>query len=303
MDKLKMLDKIKKLYEGGENIIEYLKKMDSNETNTIEDIMISYDFQAGAYNQFYSENSKLYEKYHTYIADTLSAYISENNYKICEAGVGEGTAFFPIMEMLNTSPIEAYGFDVSWSRIAEAISYSNDFKKVNNIFFVGDMFEMPFADNSIDIIYTSHALEPNGGKEKELLKELMRVTSKYLILFEPIYELASDEAKSRMEHHGYVKNLKMHIEELGGNVIRYELMDETIVLNKLNPTGILVIEKGNKTNRMGLCDPISKETLKEFDDCFYCDKSMLAYPKIKEIPCLTRQNAVLATKFMKVINF
>ena len=46
MEKFKQLQKIKELYEKGGNIIEYLKSIDNNDTNTTEDIMISYDFQA-----------------------------------------------------------------------------------------------------------------------------------------------------------------------------------------------------------------------------------------------------------------
>jgi ubiquinone/menaquinone biosynthesis C-methylase UbiE len=30
---------------------------------------------------------------------------------------------------------------------------------------VADLFHIPFADNSVDVVYTSHSLEPNGGRE------------------------------------------------------------------------------------------------------------------------------------------
>ena len=46
---------------------------------------------------------------------------------------------------------------------------------------MGDMFNLPITDDSIDLVYTVHALEPNGGKEKEALKELYRITKKYLM--------------------------------------------------------------------------------------------------------------------------
>ena len=31
---------------------------------------------------------------------------------------------------------------------------------------LGDMFELPLEDNAVDIVYTVHAVEPNGGKKK-----------------------------------------------------------------------------------------------------------------------------------------
>ena len=44
MNKIAMLKKIREIYDRGDNIIQYLKQNDWNSPNTIEDIMISYDF-------------------------------------------------------------------------------------------------------------------------------------------------------------------------------------------------------------------------------------------------------------------
>ncbi len=63
MEKFKQLQKIKKLYAKGENIIQYLKSIGNSETNTIEDILISYDFQSGSYIQGLSKNKEYNEKY------------------------------------------------------------------------------------------------------------------------------------------------------------------------------------------------------------------------------------------------
>lgn len=290
-----MIKKIKEYYDKGGNIIQYLKDIDNRTTNTLEDILISYDFQAGSYNKDYINNLQMYEDYHENIAKILNFYISKKNYTLCEAGVGEGTTFLSILRRLKKAPEMAYGFDISWSRIEEGLNFdkycncgvSEEIKK--------RFFDMPFGDDSIDIIYTVHALEPNGGAEEQLLKELYRVASKYLILFEPIYELAGDEARKRMEYHGYVRGLKEWSNRLGYSVVRYEMLDTC--LNELNPTGVIVIEKNVNTKRKGLCDPVTKQELKEYDDCLYCGESMLSYPKIKGIACLTKQNAILTTKF------
>ena len=34
-----------------------------------------------------------------------------------------------------------------------------------------------------DVVFTNHALEPNGGNEEIILKELLRIANKYVILF------------------------------------------------------------------------------------------------------------------------
>lgn len=300
LDKLKLVDAIKEIYATGGNIISYLRGIEGRESNTLEDIMISYDFQAGTYNVAYREHPETYHEIQNAYAEIINSYISGEGYSLCEAGVGEGTTFLPLLQRLITKPQRAYAFDISWSRIFEALSFSKEFADIVGVhkeFVVGDIFETPFANDSIDIVYTSHSLEPNGGKERELLGELFRITSKYLILFEPIYEFASDEGKKRMDHHGYIKGLKRHAEELGYSVIRYEKL--SVCSNPLNPTGVLVIQKEGLDSQTenGLRDPISKKELREYDDCYFCEESMLSYPKIRGIPCLTKQNAVLTTKF------
>jgi len=98
-----------------------------------------------------------------------------------------------------------------------------------------------------------------------------------------------------MMQHGYVRDLRLHAEELGYTVVQYEKLGFSF--NKLNPTGVMVIKKDVKTSENELCDPISKKQMIEYDDCYFCENSMLSYPKIGKIPCLTRQNAVLTTKY------
>jgi hypothetical protein len=77
-------------------------------------------------------------------------------------------------------------------KVAEKWASEND---IDARIFVGDLFRIPSADNSIDVTYTSHYVEPNGGREVPAIKELLRVARKEVILVEPINELAPEEAK------------------------------------------------------------------------------------------------------------
>ena len=162
---------------------------------------------------------------------------------------------------------------------------------------MGDMLNMPIANDSCDIVYTVHVCEPNGENEEKIIQELLRVTGKYLILFEPAYDLATEEAKRRMEYHGYVTRLYDVITEMKLDVVEHRLLG--ISRNELNPTGVTVIRKNNsKTNKMGvIADPISRKICVEYDHCYWSAETMLLYPKIDGIACMLEENAIVATKY------
>lgn len=295
MDKLLLLHKIKELYSENENIIAYLKKKNNKEQNTLEDILISYDFQAGAYTQGYKENPTHKDEYCTYISAVLDNLGEYNS--IVEAGVGEATTLGIVLSKVKRKPKQFYGFDISWSRIKYANTFMEELGFEDVELFTGDLFNMPLKDNSIDIVYTSHSIEPNGGREEDALKELYRVANKYLVLLEPSYELANEEAQKRMKEHGYVTELLCTAQRLGYKIIEHRLFD--VSANPLNPTGLLIIEKsGSEEIENPLCCPVTKTNILKQKNAFYSEDSLLAYPIIDNIPCLLPQNAIIATKFL-----
>lgn len=296
MEKYSLLNRIKELYENNTNIIKYLKTLNSQTSNTTEDILISYDFQAGTYIKKHESDPSFLNRYCSSIGNIINNLGNFNS--IIEIGVGEATTLSTLLIYLESRPNQILGFDISWSRIKYAKDYLESQGINDAILFTGDLFSSPLKDNSIDVVYTSHSIEPNGGKEEEALKELYRITNKYLILLEPSYEFASQEGKERMESNGYVKNLYSTAIKLGYNVIEHRLLD--ICSNPLNPTELIIIEKKGSDieNLSPLCCPITKTDLKYQNDCYYSQDSLLAYPLIKDIPCLLPQNAIVATKLM-----
>lgn len=293
----KTLQAIKKIYQGGGNIIQSLKNHGNFKRNTLEMIMISYDFQSGSYIKETKENSTFNEKYTKAIARVINGLDIKYD-SILEVGVGEATTLANLVPKLEIAPKKIYGFDLSWSRIRYAIEYARKKKIKSSLLFVADLFDIPLADNSIDIVYTSHSIEPNSGKEKKALRELIRVTKQYLVLLEPAYEFASLKARKRMEKHGYIKNLYSSAISLGLNVIEHRLFDESS--NPLNPTGLMIIEKtSKKTKVMGnpfIC-PIAKTPLGLIRNSYFSKESLLVYPIIDGVPCLLKDNAVIATHY------
>lgn len=296
MDKFKQLSKIKEIYANGENIIKYLKSISKNKQNAIEDILISYDFQSGSYVKGFSENPEFKNKYCNSLAKVID---SLGDFKsIIEVGVGEATTLGLLIRKLTNTPLDVLGFDISWSRLKFAKEFLSDFDIKNVTLFTANLFEIPLLENSVEVVYTSHSIEPNGGKEKEALKELYRITGKYLILLEPSFEFANDEAQTRMKEHGYVTKLHSTALELGYKIIEHRLFDYSS--NPLNPTGIMIIKKESSNNsNINLVCPISlTELIKYNESLLYSKQSLLAYPIIEEIPCLLKENSILATHLL-----
>ena len=288
---------LKILYEKGVNIIDHLEQLGITRS---EAIAVSYDIQAGAYVKYALENKLLTDEYASEIADVLNA-LSANAESIMEVGVGEATTLSNVRTRLNFEP-DSVGFDISLSRVLFARKYFASNGKGISRFFVGDMFNIPFADNSIDIVYTSHSIEPNGGREKDALTELYRVTRKYLVLFEPSYELASIDGKNRMDRLGYIKGLVDVASELGMKVVDYRLTK--VCDNPLNPTAMLLIEKdryAESFRHADYCCPQTRSPLKLNHGCYWSESSFNVYPIILDIPCLAKKHGIMATHFSKFI--
>jgi hypothetical protein len=294
LDLLKIIPILKEKYKQGENLINFITLNYPSAEALKSAINISYDIQSGSYVDNFKRDPAYYEAYLTDYAAILNQLGPIKN--IVEAGVGEATTLIPLFDKLNHKPDQLIGFDSSWSRIFTAKKFAADLNTIKPLLAVGNLFNCPLKDNSIDLVLTSHAIEPNGGLEKEALVELYRITKKYLVMFEPIYEFADQAGKDRMNLLGYVKGLKQTAIDLGYNVIRYELLGYNKDLS--NPTGVIVIQKNidSESEEIQFCDPVSKLPLHDSSDCMYNQESGLSYPKIMGIPCLKIENAIVATK-------
>lgn len=293
--KKQQLKNIQRLYQEGKNLMEYFRNQDNTQQNSTEAILISYDFQAGSYVQYAQEHAEYLDQYTGAIAKILDQFSGSS---LLEVGVGEATTLNNVLSRLKNKPQIAYGFDLSWSRIKHAQQYTLNFEHKDLVHLVtGDLFQAPFADDSIDLVYTSHSIEPNGGREAEALEELYRITKKYLVLLEPGYELASEEARARMQRHGYITNLKATAEKLNYNIIEHRLMD--YYANPLNPTALMIIEKKTEASRQStaLACPVTKAKLDKNADSYFCPASFLAYPIVQGIPCLLPENALVASHY------
>ena len=291
---------LKALYAQGTNLSASLREEAGTQCNTEEIIELSYDFQTGSYIAgMEDEARRQYQKAYTEeIAKTILSLCKPTS--ILEAGVGEATTLSGVVKHMG-GEIKTYGFDLSWSRVAYARKWLRKEDIFTTVLCTGSLFHVPFADNSIDIVYTSHSIEPNGGNEETILSELYRVTKEYLILLEPGYELANSEARLRMDSHGYCKKLREKSDLLGYDVLEHKLFPFSA--NALNPTALTIIKKCKSTESPSyvLACPKLKTPLHYVGGMFFSPEALLVYPIVGGIPCLRIENGIFASKYGEVM--
>lgn len=272
----------------------------SDAGNSLAATLIAYDLQAGVYSADALADMALQEKWCAQIADLIRPYLPQQG-SVLEVGVGEATTLAGVLQGLGKKSGRAYGFDVSWSRVNEGRHWLSKEHQEADL-FVGDMFRIPLGDDSIDVVYSSHSLEPNGGREEAAIAECLRVARRAVVLVEPIFELASAEAQARMLAHGYVRGLRDAGVRLGAQVTNYGLLE--VCHNPLNRSGVVMLEKRGsaadgreKGSATGIwrCPMTGAELLAQ-SDCYMAPSVGIAYPVLRGIPLLRPEHAVIASR-------
>lgn len=272
-------------YARGENAMEYARQAVGAIGNSVVATLIAYDLQAGSYVAGARANPEGNLSWCAQLAEILAPLLTKQS-SLLEVGCGEATTLAGVLQCLNKKPSHALGLDISWSRCTEGQSWLAE-KNSSARLFVADLFNIPLEDESVDVVYTSHSIEPNGGQEEDAIRELMRVARRAVVLIEPIYELANADAQSRMCSHGYVRGLKETAERLGAKVNDYRLLDH--ISNPLNPSGLVLIEKSG-VSTTGVAPawrcPLTHTQMSDLGDVFVSEKTGLAYPVLRGIPLL-----------------
>ena len=290
------IDELRKAYARKENIAQLLSEQGG--LNREEVIEIAYDIQSGSYTEAAMSSPEQLQRYAKEIHELSRKYIFDQD-TILDCGAGELTTISALSQYL-PERIRLRACDISLSRLRVCRRFADRFMRrdlARNLeLFVADMGRMPLANNCVDVVFTSHALEPNHGREANLLSELLRISRRHLILFEPSWEHATKAMRSRMEEHGYIRDLPRHIEEAGGRLISVEQLPHP--LNPMNPTYCHVVEvidqcKQLKNEVQGFQCPRSGLTLQKYSHYWWSLESGWAYPEIEGISCLRTKHGVL----------
>lgn len=295
-------------YARGGNVTEYLRSALAEKGNADTIIEIAYDLQAGSYVDFFEKNPGIAMPYIEEISHILKPCLSGAS-SVLDVGTGECTTLASVAARCFTEIKYILGCDISWSRVYTGLNFAGRQLPEDTVrklsLFVGNIFALPLRNKSIDVVWTSHALEPNGGRERQVLREIFRVARKKICLFEPFYEENSAEGQQRMERLGYIRGLPDAIRDLGG------VLDDCIRIrhptNPLNPTYAFVItppdteaDAAAPEGEFWAC-PATRHELSLSDGFMFCQRSGLAYPVIRGIPVLREESAILATALRRTV--
>lgn len=288
-------------YARGENAMAYARRAAGGTANATIATLIAYDLQAGSYNAQVRHAPELNLRWCEQFASILAPLLRPGD-ALLEAGCGEATTLAGTLAALPIRPTQTLGFDLSWSRCAEGRRLLQE-RNLSADLFVADLFQIPLADASVDVVFTSHALEPNGGREDAALRELLRVTRRTLVLVEPLYELSDASVQARMREHGYVRGLHDTLTRLGAPPSRHERLPFCVTAR--NPSGLIVVEKDPPAPALARSTafqcPLTATPLETREDVCLSRETGLAYPVVRGIPLLRPEHAFVASKLVDAI--
>ena len=285
---------IRALFERGQNIIDWIASREGM-PNSESAILYSYDAQAGTYVEELKDNERRHfrNELGRLIAGVLDELAPSS---LLEAGVGEATTLVPILSHMSDRPTHVLGLDLSFSRLLYARQYIAHCRQDDVTLFTAGLDRIPLASNSVDVVLTVHSVEPNRGRERIILSELLRVARRHLVMIEPSYEFASPEGKLRMDRLGYVRGLPEMLKRIGHapRIVKPWPLSG----NPLNPASLIIVDKPNDAavQPPKFISPISGGNLTLRSDCWFCPDDGHAFPFIARIPCLTISSAILASK-------
>ena len=287
---------LRRLYSEGRNIMQYFREKEESFENSPDAILVSYDLQTGSYIEALKDPDV--RAYHNlYCSKLAQALNGLSPGSLLEAGVGEATTLSGTFSLLPEKPREIAGFDISWSRAFYAQNYFSTVCQAPANLFVGDLFSIPLCDNSYEVVFTSHTVSSNTGREREALAELFRVARRYVLLLEPSYEFGDQASRENMDRHRYCRDLRAIAQELGFAVKDYRLFDNNWPASDME---LLLIEKQGTEPVGTFACPISLTPLVEHAGQFFCKDCGLVFPVVGGIPCLLDSSAILATKFLEL---
>ena len=280
----------KKVFSSKRNVQKFIKR--KYRLHNLDNIKISYDIQSGEYVKYFQKLSLKNKKkiYDPFIKNINKFF--PNAKEVLDFGCGELTLsqyFFK-----NIKNIKKYfANDISLNRLLigqkfiKSVLSKKQYIKFN--LFCASHKELPFLDNSIDLIITNHSLEPNNTQKNEILKEMLRVSRLGLCLMEPHYEISTKKQKKRMKKFGYIKGIEKTLKKLN---CTYVVKNKKFHDYKHNISSIFIVKKikVSKKSSSAYVDYISKKKLITKNGFLYSKENFRLFPSFNKIPIFSNES-------------
>lgn len=216
----------------------------------------------------------------------------QTSFRILEIGVGEGrTAQLIKNACHNIDP----NIDITWHGV------DLTFERINNLKVDFDLkvamangAELPFSDNSFDIVYTHHVLEQIPRDFRKVIFEASRVGRSYLCM-EPTIEVADLEGKINMVVKDHVVGIPKFLRK---NFPQHRTVIPVVAAKAINPT-VYYVMNSTENRDAGTPDyicPYSKQQLGKAGGMLQTQDGNFAYPIINDIPLLCSQYRINISK-------
>lgn len=180
---------------------------------------------------------------------------------ILEVGAGELVTLDEFLKKIKKKPKKVGAIDISFKRLLKGQNFFNKKNKKIDLLARADASQLPFPDNSFDMVYTVHVIEQVPSLYLKIVKELVRVSSNIIILIEPSYEFGSNSSKKNIFKKGYTQIKDSDFNRLDYKLIYRDIME---LRSYINGTEIVVLKKNkntkNKDKTEFIC-PITHENL------------------------------------------
>jgi ubiquinone/menaquinone biosynthesis C-methylase UbiE/uncharacterized protein YbaR (Trm112 family) len=238
---------------------------------------------------------------HDHVAEKILRPLLDSNHAVLEMGAGELTTLVPMARRLADLHLRFSAVDLSWSRVAHGSLFARESGVTIDRVGVGNALHLPFADNSFDLVYTSHCLEQIPLDLSRAAAELCRVSKKWVVCMEPSYELGHPAQRRRMREKHYARRLDKVFERLGHRLLRHELLPFDLSPDNRSALYLVDVTGAEAANTPQWACPHCRSGLHSMEHYLLCRDCGLVYPVLGGIPCLSPDNGIVASQYSELL--
>ena len=249
--------------------------------------------------------SVIQNAYFKWLANTIIEKDLSKISNLIEIGAGELTTISSLKTFFKNKNIDIHASELSWSRI----NLGQKFFSKRNIKFaslsVASMLQLPYKDNSFDCVLTHYALEELTGYQEKAIRELVRISKKYVIIIEASFELGNKHQKRKLFNRNWNLEIIPSIKSNNWRLIKHSLVP--YCHDPYHHGAIHIIEKDkvaldiskNKFKNDIFCCPSCNGKIEHVKSFFKCAECFVVYPSLENIPIFLTDKGIIASKFNK----